>query len=60
VIRWYAGLQLAMVAAHSLMAGLVLSAMAAEGWINWGRDGLLLAIVPILAWAAAYWWIERE
>lgn len=45
--RWFAGL-LTLVAAHSLMAGLVLSATEAAGWNDWGHQGLLLAIVPIV------------
>jgi len=42
------------------MAGLAFSTMEAVGWISWGHEALLLAIVPILGWAAAHWWVERK
>lgn len=60
MIRWFAGLPLTEVAAHSLLAGLVLSAMETEGRIGWGHEALLVANVPIVAWAAARWWIDRK
>ena len=57
MMRWFAGLPLTVVAPHALFAGLVLSAMEAAGWISWGHEALLLAVVPILGWAAANWWV---
>jgi hypothetical protein len=51
LIRWFANLPLTLVAAHSLMAGLVLSSTEAAGWNDWGHEALLLVIVPVLAWA---------
>ena len=58
--RWFAGLPLTLVAASSLMAGLVLSSTEAAGWNDWGHVGLPLAVVPIISWAAARAWIERR
>ena len=60
VIRWYAGLPLTIVATNSLLTGLVLSATQAAGWNDWGHYGLVLSIVPIVAWAAARWWAARS
>ena len=51
MIRWLAGLPLTMVAAHSLLAGLVLSSTEAGGWNDWWHEGLLLTVVPIVGWA---------
>jgi len=47
------------VAAHSLLAGLVLSSTEAAGWNDWGHYGLLLSILPIVAWFIANWWIQQ-
>jgi hypothetical protein len=60
MIRWFAGLPLTEVAAHSLLAGLVLSALEVAGRIGWGHEALLVANVPIMAWAVARWWIDRQ
>ena len=60
LIRWFAGQHLVTVATHSLIGGLVLSALEAVGWIRFGHEALLLAIVPIVAWAALRWRIERK
>ena len=60
MIRWYAGLSLTIVASNCLMAGSVFSAMEAADLIRWGHDALLLAIVPIVGWATARWWIDRK
>ncbi len=59
-IHWFAGLPLTMVAAHSLLAGLVLSSTEAAGWNDWGHEGLLLAALPTIGWAVANWWIGRS
>ncbi len=55
LIRWFASLPLTLVAAHSLLAGLLLSSTEAAGWNEWGHYGLLLAVVPIVAWLLARW-----
>ena len=49
IVRWFASLPLALVAAHSVFAGLVVSSTEAAGWNNWRHYGLLLAVVPIIA-----------
>ena len=46
LIRWFAGLPLTMVAAHSILAGAVLSSTEAIGWNDLGHEALLLSIVP--------------
>ena len=48
--RWFAGLPLTIIATHSLLAVLVLSSTEAAGWNDWGHEGLLFAILPILGW----------
>ena len=60
MIRWFAGVSLTEVAAHSLLTGLVLSALETAGRIGWGHEALLVANVPIVAWAAARWWTDRK
>ncbi len=60
LIRWLAGLPLTLVAAHSLLAGLVLSSTEAAGWNDWGHYVLLLATVPIVRWSVARWWTCRR
>ena len=45
--RWFASLPLTLVAANSLMGGLVLSSTEAVGRNDWGHEALLLAVVPI-------------
>jgi hypothetical protein len=48
MIRWYAGLPLTIVAAHSLLAGLVFSAVECRRVDYLGHEGLLLTLVSIL------------
>jgi hypothetical protein len=60
MIRWFARLPLTEVAAHSLIAGVVSSALETAGRISWGHEALLVANVPIVAWAAAQWWTNRK
>lgn len=60
MVRWFASLPLTLVAAHSLLAALVLSSTESIGWNTWGHEFLLLPIVPIIAWAVANWWIGQK
>jgi hypothetical protein len=39
---------------------MLLSAMESSGRIDRGHEMLLLAIVPIAAWAIAQWWVDHE
>lgn len=55
VIHWFASLPLMLVAAQSLIVGLVLSSTEAAGWNEWGHEGLLLAAIPNVGWAVARW-----
>ncbi len=50
---------LTIVATNSLLGGLVLSATEAAGWNDWGHEGLLLAVVPIVGWAVLQRWAKR-
>jgi hypothetical protein len=58
--RWFAGLPLTIVATHSLMAWLVLSSTEAAGWNSGGHEALLLAVVPIVAWAIVQRWRRQQ
>jgi hypothetical protein len=60
LLHRFASLPLLLVAAYSLLLGLVLSATEAAGWNDGGHYGLLLAVVPIIGWAAARWLISDE
>ena len=50
LIRWFAALPIGLVATHSIMLGVLLSALEFEGWISWGHEGLLVAMAPIVVW----------
>ena len=56
---WFASLPLDLVAEHSLLPGLALSSMESAEWRAMGHTWLLLAIIPIVAWAASKWWASR-
>jgi hypothetical protein len=58
-VFWIGGLPLDLVAETSLFPGLALCTAAAEEWRSLGHTWLLLAIIPILAWATSNWWAER-
>jgi hypothetical protein len=60
IVRWFSDLQVASVATQSLTAGMLLSAMESSGRIDWGHETLLLANVPIIAWAVARWWVGHD
>lgn len=59
-VRWLTSFPLTIVAANSLFAGLILSACEAAGWIGWGHEVFLVALVPVIAWALALWMAERR
>ena len=59
-IRWYAGLPPLIVGGIPLIAGLVLSAVEAAGWIFCGNYGVALPVLPVVAWAIAGWWTDRK
>jgi hypothetical protein len=59
-VRWFGNLPLTVVGGYSLLAGMLFSAMESSGWIDWGNEEILLAIVPIAAWAVARTWIDRR
>ena len=59
-LRWFANLPVALVAAHSLFAGTVLSSTEAAGWNTWGHETSIVMVVPILAWAVARWWSTQR
>ena len=59
-IHWFARLPLTMVATHSLLAGLVLSSTEAAGLNDWGHEGLLLAMIPIVGWLILQWVRSRS
>ena len=48
--RWFASLPITLVAAHSIMLGIVLSAAEWDGWISWGHEASIVMIAPIIAW----------
>ncbi len=54
-LKWFAELPLTMVATSSLLVGLVLSSTEAAGLNEWGHEGLLAAVVPIVVW----WALQR-
>ena len=56
----FADVPLTVVAGRSLIAGMVCSALETAGSIAWGHEVLLLAIVPIVGWAGAHWWTNRQ
>jgi hypothetical protein len=60
IARWLASFPLTIVAANSLFIGLILSVCEAAGWIDWGHEALLVAIVPVTAWAVATWFVDRH
>ncbi|OQZ07361.1 MAG: hypothetical protein B6D36_00290 [Planctomycetes bacterium UTPLA1] len=51
LIRWFAKLPIGLVAAHSIMLGVVLSAAEWDGWITWGHEASIVMVVPIIVWA---------
>lgn len=51
LVRWFANLPITLVAAHSIMLGIVLSAAEWDGWISWGHEASIVMLVPIVAWA---------
>lgn len=51
LILWFAKLPTGLIAAHSIMLGVVLSAAEREGWITWGHEASIVMVVPIVAWA---------
>ena len=58
-VRWFADLPVAIVAAHSLFAGTVLSSTEAAGWNGWGHEASIVMVLPIVAWAVARRWADR-
>ncbi len=59
-LKWFADLPITIVATSSPLAGLVLSSTEAAGRNEWGHEGLLLAVVPIVDWALAGRWAHRN
>ena len=60
MMEWLAGLPVSTVAINAMLPGLVLCTCETAGWSEKGREELLLAIVPIVAWAVARWWVDRQ
>ena len=56
LIRWYAGLPIGLVGAHSAFFGLFFIGAELDGWIDWGVDASLLMMAPIVLWAM----LQRE
>jgi hypothetical protein len=54
-MRWFVSLPATLVAANFLFGGLILSACELAGWIDWGHEALLVAVVPAIIWAVAMW-----
>jgi hypothetical protein len=52
-IRWYAGLPIGLVGAHSIFLGLLLSAAEWDGWVSWGHEASIIMVLPIALWIAA-------
>ena len=50
-IRWLARQPVSLVAAHSIMLGILFSAAEWDGWIGWGHEASIVMIVPIIVWA---------
>lgn len=42
---------MSLVAAHSVMLGIVLGAAEWDGWITWGHEASIVMAAPIVAWA---------
>ena len=59
-VRWFTSFPLTILAGNSLFAGLILSVCEAAGWIGWGHEVFLVALVPVIAWALALWMAERQ
>jgi hypothetical protein len=60
MIRWFAGLPVSTVAISAIFPGMVLGICASPEWRELGRQELLFAIVLVVLWAAARWWIDRR
>lgn len=56
LIRWYAGLPIGLIGAHSAFLALLCVGAELDGWIDWGVDASLVMMVPVVLWAM----LQRE
>ena len=48
VVARFSALPIALVGAHAIMLGTLLSAAELDGWIDWGHEASIAMVVPIL------------
>jgi hypothetical protein len=58
MIRWFASIPVSDIAEAFVFPGLALSISQQGYWADWGHLALLLATIPVVAWAFSNWWVD--